>query len=110
MKILITYSTWAGATHEVANEIGKVFQANYFDVDIITANEIKIINTYDAILIGTSIHSGHTVKSFRQFIKQNIDNLIRKPTALFVVCANMINDSENNRKETLDWLNKVVGK
>ncbi len=93
-KVLIAYSTWAGATHEVANEIGKVFQANLFDVDVIAANESKSVDTYDVILFGTSIHAGQTVKSFRQFIKQNIDILIKKPTALFVVCANMMNDSE----------------
>lgn len=109
-KVLIAYSTWAGATHEVANEIGKVFQANLFDVDVIAANESKSVDTYDVILFGTSIHAGQTVKSFRQFIKQNIDILIKKPTALFVVCANMMNDSEDNREETLAWLDRVIGK
>jgi len=109
-KVLIAYSTWAGATHEVANEIGRVFQANSFDVDVIVANESKSIGAYDAILLGTSIHAGQTVKSFRQFIKQNIDILIKKPTALFVVCANMMKDSEANREETLAWLDRVIGK
>ena len=70
-KVLITYSTWAGATHEVADEIGKIFQANSFDIEVIAANESKSIDTYDAILLGTSIHTGQTVKSFRRFIKQN---------------------------------------
>jgi len=109
-KILIAYSTWAGATHEVANEIGKVFQANSFNVEIIASNESKSIDTYDAILLGTSIHAGQTVNSFRKFIKRNIDILIEKPTALFIACANMINDSDDNRKETLDWLNNAIGK
>ena len=109
-RVLITYSTWAGATHEVANEIGKIFQANLFDIEVIAANESKNIDTFDAILLGTSIHAGQTVKSFRQFIKQNIDILIKKPTALFVVCANMMNDSADTREETLAWLGKVIGK
>jgi menaquinone-dependent protoporphyrinogen oxidase len=109
-KVLIAYSTWAGATHEVANEIGSVFLANSFNVDVIVANESKNIDTYDAILLGTSIHAGQTVKSFRQLIKQNIDILIKKPTALFVVCANMMKDSEANREETFAWLDRVIGK
>jgi len=109
-KVLIAYSTWAGATHEVAIEIGKVFQANLFDVEVIAAKECKNIDDYDAILLGTSIHAGQTVKSFRQFIKQNIDVLIKKPTALFVVCATMNDDSEDNREETLAWLDRVIGK
>jgi menaquinone-dependent protoporphyrinogen oxidase len=109
-KVLIAYSTWAGATHEVANVIGKVFQTNFINVDVIKAKKSLSILTYDAFLLGTSIHAGQPVKSFRKFIKQNINILIKKPTALFVVCANMMNDSEVSREETLAWIDRVIGK
>ena len=109
-KVLIAYSTWAGATHEIAEKISKVFQSNSFDIDVAAANECKNIDNYDVILLGTSIHAGQTGKSFRYFIKQNIDILINKPTAIFIVCANMMFDSEENKDETLAWLEKVLGK
>ena len=109
-KVLIAYSTWAGATHEVANEIGKIFQANYFRVEVIKAKKSLSLLTYDAILLGTSIHVGRPVKIFHQFIKQNINILIKKPTALFVVCANMMNDSEDSREETLAWIDRAIGR
>ena len=109
-KALIAYSTWAGATHEIAEAISKVFQSNSFDIDVSPANECKNIDNYDVILLGTSIHAGQTVKSFRNFIKQNIDILVNKPTAIFIVCANMMFDSENNKDETLAWLDKVLEK
>jgi len=107
-KALIAYSTWAGATHEVAEEIGKVFQSNSFDINVSAANDCNEIDNYDVILLGTSIHAGQTVKSFRHFIKQHIDILINKPTAIFIVCANMMFDSENNKDETLAWLEKIL--
>ena len=109
-KVLIAYSTWAGATREVAFEIGRVFQADTYDVDVLSAENCKNLETYDVILLGTSIHAGQTVRSFRQFIKRKINTLIHTPTALFVVCANMMKDLSENRKETLEWLNKVIGK
>lgn len=109
-KVLIAYSTWAGATHEVATEIGKIFKANSFEVVVNKANKNKNINEFDVILLGTSIHAGQTGRSFRGFIKKNVDVLIKKHTALFVVCANMMIDSEDNRSETLAWLDRAIGK
>ena len=100
-KALIAYSTWAGATHEIAEEISKVFQSKSFDIEVVAANECKNIDNYDVILLGTSIHAGQTVKSFRNFIKQNIDILVNKPTAIFIACANMMFDSKDNKDETL---------
>ena len=109
-KALIAYSTWAGATHEIAEEISKVFQSKSFDIEVVAANECKNIDNYDVILLGTSIHAGQTVKSFRNFIKQNIDILANKPTAIFIVCANMMFDSKDNKDETLAWMEKVLRK
>jgi len=109
-KALIAYSTWAGSTREIAEEIGKVFRSNSFDIDIAAANKCKNIDSYDVYILGTSIHAGQTVKSFRNFIKKNIDFLIKKPTAIFIVCANMMKDTKNNKEETLAWLDKVLGK
>jgi len=109
-KILIAYSTWAGATHEVASEIGKIFKSEYFDVEVVEASTNKNLENFDAFLLGTSIHAGQTGKSFRSFIKKNIDVLNKKPTAIFVVCANMMVDSEDNRVETLTWIERAIGK
>ena len=109
-KVLIVYSSWTGTTHEIANEIGKVFQENSYKVDIIKADDPIYIEDYKAYIIGTSIHAGQTVRSFRQFIKKNLDTLKNKPTALFVGCANMMNDTEKNRQETLAWLNNAISK
>jgi menaquinone-dependent protoporphyrinogen oxidase len=105
-KLLITYSTWAGATHIVAIKIGGLLKNKSYDVDIqkIT-NEIPIEN-YDGIIIGTSIHAGKTNKDFRNFISFYQKSLILKPTDIFVVSANMISETDKNRQETLEWVMK----
>jgi menaquinone-dependent protoporphyrinogen oxidase len=105
-KILISYSTWTGATSAVANKIGGLLQAKSFIVDIEKSNSSVKVENYDGFIIGTSIHAGKTIKSFRKFIKANLKSLILKPTAIFVVCANMINETDQNRQETLRWVCK----
>ena len=109
-KILLVYSTWAGATHAVANKIGEILQENNFKVDIQKANIPVRVDEYDGFILGTSIHAGKTIKSFQKFIKTNLKTLIDKPTAVFVVCANMINDTEESRQETRGWLNNSIEK
>lgn len=109
-NVLIVYSSWTGATHEVAEEIGKVIEENSFKVTVIEAGNSINVGEYDAYIIGTSIHAGQTGRSFRKFIKKNIILLVEKPTALFVVCANMMNDTEKSRQETLTWLNNSINK
>jgi len=103
-KILVGYATWSGATHEVANVIASQFNHAGFQTDIVNLKENQDISTYDAFILGTSIHASHPMKIFVEFIKKNHPWLIRKPTALFAVCANMFEDTPENRKETLTWL------
>ena len=109
-KVLIAYATWAGTTHEVANAIGKFLSENSIDVEIADISSVLDIGSYDAFILGTSIHAGQTMISFRKFIRRNINILKTKPTAIFVVCANMMNDNEENRSETLSWINRAIEK
>ena len=108
-KVLIAYATWAGATHEVANEIAKVLEEKNFEAVVASAGEIKSISEYQTIILGSSIHASKTVKGFNQFLKRFHNKLDDKPIALFVVCANLMNDCEKNRTETLGWLKNTIG-
>jgi menaquinone-dependent protoporphyrinogen IX oxidase len=103
-KILVGYSTWSGATHEVANAIANHLKESGFQVDILNLKKVKDISLYDVFILGTSIHASHPTGAFLNFIKKNHALLSKKPTALFAVCANMFQDTPENRSETLKWL------
>ena len=71
-------------------------------------NQVKDIRGYDAVVAGTSIHAGRTVGDFNRFLRRFHQPLKDKKLAYFVVCANMFEDKQQNRTETLEWLNKSL--
>ena len=105
-KILVAYATWSGVTRGVAQEIAKTLQSQRNAVDVFPVKEVKDVSEYDAVLVGTSLHMFGPVGDFRSFLKRNQKNLQNMPTAFFVVCANMQEDTPKNREQTLEWLNK----
>ena len=109
-KYLIAYATWAGATHEVADAIANVLKQHNAQVEVAEAGDINSISEYTAVILGTSIHAGQTNKKFNQFLKAYKNDLSAKPFAIFVVCANMMENCEKNRKETTNWLNNTLKK
>jgi menaquinone-dependent protoporphyrinogen oxidase len=109
-NILIAYSTWSGTTREVAEEIAKNLEKKNLQVTVLPANQVKSLEGYESVLIGTSVHAGQTTGNFNKFLKKYHDALGAKKVAYFVVCFNMIEDNEENRIETLKWLEKSTGK
>lgn len=105
---VVVYSTWTGSTKEIAEYISKVFLDHNITTDVISADEQVNIQEYDLIIAGTSIHATRTVSSFRKFLKTHLEQLSQKNVAYFVSCANMMNDTEESRNETLGWFNKAI--
>ena len=109
-KVLVAYSTWAGATHQVADEIGKELSKNNLQVNILPAKDIRSVSEYQVVILGTSIHGGQTTGDFNRFLSRFHKELSAKKTGYFVVCLNMIEDNEKNQAETMGWLNKSISK
>lgn len=109
-KLLVAYATWTGATREVAEKIGDSLKLNGLEVEVRPAKEVKQVNGFDAVVLGTSIHASQSVGAFQKFLTNFSQELTTLPVAFFVVCANMMEDKEENREETLSWLKKVTDK
>ena len=111
-KILVIYATWAGATHEIADEIARQMKTNLsgMDFDVLPVKDVTSIADYQGVVIGTSIHASQPMRAVNQFIKKHHADLAALPVAVFVVCANMWEDTPKSRVETTQWINKTLDK
>lgn len=85
MKTLITYCSSHGCTEKVAGQI-----RNFLGEDVILHNlkskTQPLLNDFDRVIIGGSIHAGQIQKKIRDFCAQNSKVLLDKELGLFICC------------------------
>jgi menaquinone-dependent protoporphyrinogen oxidase len=110
-SILVVYGTWAGSTAEVADVIGKTLAEGGAKVDVRPVESVKSLAGYHAVVIGSAIRVGKVKPEVLDFVKKHKTELEGVPTAYFVVCMTMKDDTPDNRKTVdayLDPLRELV--
>jgi menaquinone-dependent protoporphyrinogen IX oxidase len=106
-RILVAYATWAGSTGEVAHAISHALRDEGRPVEVLPCKGVADVGSFDAVVVGTGIHAGHVHHEFARFVKKHREALSGMPTAYFVVCLTMKEDTEENRCKAGAFLDKV---
>ena len=107
-KILVTYGSWAGSTAEVAEQIAGALKDAGADAEALPAREVKDLDAYRAVVVGSAVHAGQLHGDVRMFMARYEAALRDLPLAYFVVCMTMKEDTEANRKEAAGFLTKLL--
>lgn len=100
MKILIIYGTVEGQTRKIARFMEDVLQENGHQVVIANAvEEPPSPNDFEAILIGSSIHVNNYNTLVKEYVRDNIVTLNKKPTAFFSVSMAVASKIEQEHEE-----------
>jgi menaquinone-dependent protoporphyrinogen oxidase len=82
-KVLMAYGSKYGATKEIAEKIGEVIKGEGLSVDVISADKVKNLADYQAVIIGSAAYIGGWRKEVSNFIKKNERALAERPVWIF---------------------------
>jgi menaquinone-dependent protoporphyrinogen oxidase len=106
-KVLIVYAGRAGSTGEVAKVIGQTLSDAGASADVRSVSDENDLSNYKAVIVGSAISVGRWLPEAVNFVKKHRDELSRMPAAYFVVCSTMKDDTPENRKKVLAYLDPV---
>ncbi len=97
MKIAIIYCSKHGTTGKLAELIAEKKSAHDVDLINLMDSDEPVVDQYDQIVIGGSIHFGKIQKNIKRFCERNEDKLIHKDLGLFICC--MLDEKKNEQFE-----------
>lgn len=85
MKILVTYASKHGATHGIAERIGKKLRQLGQDAVVLPIGAVEDLapSTYEAVVIGSAVYFGSWMKEAAEFVRRNRAALADRPVWLF---------------------------
>lgn len=86
MKIAIIYCSKHGTTGKIAKLIAEKRSADDVDLVNLMDSDEPVVDQYDQIVIGGSIHYGRIQKNIKRFCERYTDKLIQKDLGLFICC------------------------
>ncbi len=81
----MAYGTRFGSTAEIADVIGATLREAGATVDVLPVGDVRGIEAYRAVVVGSAIHRGHLLPEVVAFVQSSQELLGRVPVALFCV-------------------------
>jgi menaquinone-dependent protoporphyrinogen oxidase len=83
MKVLVTAASKYGATGEIASAIGEVLAGRGFDAVVTPPEEVRSVDDFDAVVLGSAVYAGHWMKAARDLVERAGESLASRPVWLF---------------------------
>jgi menaquinone-dependent protoporphyrinogen oxidase len=83
MRVLVTAATKYGATAEISAAIAEVLDEHGLEATVLPPEQIKGIDGYDAVVVGSAVYAGHWLKPARELVERHSAALANRPVWLF---------------------------
>ena len=84
-SILLAYATRYGSTQEVAETITAALREVGLEVDIQPMRDVKMLDNYDAVVLGAAIYNTRWHPDAHHFLSQHQETLRQRPVAIFAL-------------------------
>jgi menaquinone-dependent protoporphyrinogen oxidase len=106
-KILVVYASKCGSTGQVAKAIGQTLANTGATVDVRPVKDVGDLSAYRAVVLGSAIRQAKWLPEAVKFVAAHQPALSRVPTAYFTVCMTLSQDTEENRRKVVAFLEPV---
>jgi menaquinone-dependent protoporphyrinogen oxidase len=100
-QVLIAYGTRYGSTREVAETVAATLGEQGIDTEVKQAREVRSLDGYDAVVLGTPLYMGALHKDVRALLEKNRGALEHTPFALFALGPIKADDGLDGSREQL---------
>ncbi len=103
-KILVAYTSATGSAGGTAEIIGRLLADKGAAVEVRPVQVVERLDGFDAAVIGSAIHGGKWLPEAIAFLQAHQEQLGKIPTAFFLVCRTLVNDTEETKKTVAQFL------
>ncbi len=107
-KILVVYASRAGATAEIAEEVGKVLAAEGLKVDVLPVQKVTTLEPYNALVLGTAARISRVIPEATRFARKQSKAMQNIKVAYFVSCLTLFKDTPEARDTVTGYLKPLV--
>jgi menaquinone-dependent protoporphyrinogen oxidase len=93
MRMLVAHASAHGSTQGIAERIARRLRAEGLDTDCRPADEVAVLAHYDAVVLGSAVHTMRWLPEARRFALDHAAELRTLPTWLFSVSS--VGDQES---------------
>jgi hypothetical protein len=83
LKVLVSAASMHGSTAEIAHAIAAELSGHGFTAAVIPPGEVRAVDGYDAVIIGSAVYMGHWLDSAKDLVNRFGDALAGRPVWLF---------------------------
>jgi menaquinone-dependent protoporphyrinogen oxidase len=83
--VLLAHASRYGSTQEVAEAVAATLRVSGLEVEVKPAREVKTLEGYGPVVLGTAIYMVHLHKDARRFLSRHEKALRERPVAFFAM-------------------------